>query len=96
MADVRRLPGALEHAWTWQARAACRSADPDLFFAADDERGGGRTRRELAARAYCERCPVRAACLEHARAVREPYGLWGGVPESQLHAGYGRAGHGAG
>jgi WhiB family redox-sensing transcriptional regulator len=30
------------------------------------------------ARAICAKCPVREACLEGARARREPWGVWGG------------------
>lgn len=31
------------------------------------------------AREVCKACPVRLACLEHALAVREPDGMWGGI-----------------
>ena len=32
-----------------------------------------------AARAVCAACPVRAACLAHALAHDEPWGMWGGL-----------------
>jgi len=37
--------------------------------------------REGQARALCRSCPVRVACLEHALAVQEPHGIWGGLNE---------------
>ncbi len=52
---------------------------PETFFSPDAERGPRRRRREAAAKALCAVCPVRQACLEHALAVREPYGVWGGL-----------------
>jgi WhiB family redox-sensing transcriptional regulator len=45
--------------------------DPELFFAeapADVE----------AAKALCQDCRIRVACLEGARERREPWGVWGG------------------
>lgn len=61
-------------------RAACRGADPELFFDPDYEAKGplpevydrntadARTRRKMArraaARSYCQRCPVIEECLE--------------------------------
>lgn len=31
------------------------------------------------ARPYCETCPVRDKCLEHALENKERYGMWGGL-----------------
>ena len=61
---------------TWQQAAACRDADPELFFGADD---GDRHM----ALALCAACPVRTDCLEHALATREMYGIWGGTDEQE-------------
>jgi WhiB family transcriptional regulator, redox-sensing transcriptional regulator len=61
---------------TWQQDAACRDADPDLFFGNDE-----RTRQ--AALSYCTNCPVRIECLEQALASRETYGIWGGTDEHE-------------
>ncbi|MCC5950294.1 MAG: WhiB family transcriptional regulator [Nitriliruptoraceae bacterium] len=58
----------------WQQDAACREADPELFFA------NGDAERE-AAMALCGACPVRTECLEHALSTRESYGIWGGTDE---------------
>lgn len=40
-------------------------------------------RREQAAKALCQVCPVRAECAAHALAAREPYGVWGGFTETE-------------
>ncbi len=31
----------------------------------------------------CQHCPVLAQCRTHALAVQEPYGIWGGLSESE-------------
>lgn len=41
-----------------------------------DDRPG---RPTAAARAVCAACPVRRACLAHALAHDEPWGMWGGL-----------------
>lgn len=63
-----------DHDWT--LRAACRQADPDLFF---PERGQSTT----PAKAICRICPVRAACLDYANRHGIVYGLWGGQSEDE-------------
>ncbi|CAA9388258.1 MAG: Transcriptional regulator, WhiB family [uncultured Propionibacteriaceae bacterium] len=53
------------------AKLPCRRVDPEVFFAespADVE----------SAKALCQDCPVRAACLAGALERREPWGVWGG------------------
>ena len=59
--------------------AACRTADPDLFFGPGSERPEARAARVAKARAVCFACPIRLACLEVAKANRELWGVWGGV-----------------
>ena len=61
----------------------CRDADPEIFFHPEGERGGTRRRRDEAAKAICARCPVIEQCREHALAVQEPYGVWGGLSEDE-------------
>ena len=56
----------------WRDRAACRGADPDLFFPLPGQSADP-------ARAICAGCHVRAECLALARARREQFGIWGGV-----------------
>jgi len=88
MADLSRLPGPIADIWAWQLQGACRTADPDLFFHPEGERGPRKTRRDEAARAVCVACPVLARCRDHALAVREPYGVWGGLTEDDREAVY--------
>ncbi|QHE68567.1 Sporulation regulatory protein WhiD [Rhodococcus sp. WAY2] len=66
----------------WQLRAACRGADPAVFYSPDGERGSARVLREAKARQICRPCPVLAPCREHALAAGETYGVWGGLTEA--------------
>ncbi len=79
--------------YEWQFYGACADADPAVFFHPEGERGPARRQREAAALAVCAACPVVPACRSHALAVREPYGIWGGLSESDREAIY--AGNGA-
>lgn len=81
MADVSRLPGPNADIWDWQLRGACRGEDPETFFHPEGERGATREARERAAKMVCATCPVLTQCASHALAVREPYGVWGGMSE---------------
>jgi WhiB family transcriptional regulator, redox-sensing transcriptional regulator len=77
----------------WVGRAACRGSDPTLWFgrvddmpparALDAEAAGPEKRRIEKARAYCEGCPVRLECLDHALSLPEAYGIWGGTTRRQ-------------
>ncbi len=84
------LPSPLLENWEWQERAACADVNPDLFFAAESERGSRKHARELLAKSLCMTCPVRRECREHALLVGEAYGVWGGTTEEErdptLHA----------
>jgi len=79
VASIGRLPKALQEVYEWQYDAACVGVDESVFFSPDAERGPSRRAREAAAKALCAVCPVVRECLEHALAVREPYGVWGGL-----------------
>ena len=83
MADVRRLPGPNADIWDWQMKGLCRGVDSSFFFHPDGERGPARAQREARAKAMCARCPVLEQCRSHAMAVQEPYGIWGGMSESE-------------
>ncbi|WP_326699367.1 WhiB family transcriptional regulator [Streptomyces sp. NBC_01754] len=91
MADFSRLPGPNADLWDWQLLAACRGVDSSLFFHPEGERGAARSAREISAKEVCMRCPVRAQCAAHALAVREPYGVWGGLTEDEREELMGRA-----
>ncbi|MDQ6650092.1 MAG: WhiB family transcriptional regulator [Actinomycetota bacterium] len=82
MTDISRLPGPTVEKWEWQLLGACRSYDTELFFHPEGERGPSRVNRERAAKAICATCPVIAQCAAHALAAHEPYGVWGGMSES--------------
>jgi WhiB family redox-sensing transcriptional regulator len=58
----------------WWDLGACRGLDASVFYPDDDE--GAEV-----AKAVCAECPVQVACLEHALAVREKAGVWGGATE---------------
>jgi WhiB family redox-sensing transcriptional regulator len=47
------------------------------------ERRDEREAREARAKAICSVCAVREECLDFALRVREPYGIWGGLTESE-------------
>jgi len=46
----------LETEWVWQLAALCRTADPELFFPSDRERGQARLRRQRRAKQICAQC----------------------------------------
>lgn len=56
--------------------ASCRTADPTLFFP-EDEHGEEPAYPPPDAKAVCERCPIRALCLE--RHMDEEFGIYGGM-----------------
>jgi WhiB family redox-sensing transcriptional regulator len=39
--------------------------------------------RERRAKEMCRQCPVMAQCRTHALEVAEPYGIWGGLSETE-------------
>jgi WhiB family redox-sensing transcriptional regulator len=83
MTDISRLPSPQSEVWEWQLQGACRTLDPSLFFHPEGERGPRRAQREAAAKSVCRTCPVLLACRAHAVAVREPYGVWGGLAQHE-------------
>ena len=60
----------------WQAVAACRGLDPDLFYI---DRGESTAE----AKTVCASCPVIAQCLDFALANHEKFGIWGGRSERE-------------
>lgn len=81
--NVARVPAPIAENWQWQEQAACRDLGTARFFHHDGERGPERARLERAAKAICATCPVRLTCRTHALAVPEPYGVWGGLSETE-------------
>lgn len=69
---------------SWRAGAVCHGSTAAHFYPpATTETRDERLTRENAARALCSHCPVRAACLDYALGVGEPYGIWGGLTEAE-------------
>jgi WhiB family redox-sensing transcriptional regulator len=83
MADTRRLPAPVCEVWEWQMQGACRGMDSGYFFHPENERGSARVLREARAKQVCGRCAVIEQCRRHALAAHEPYGVWGGLSESE-------------
>jgi len=83
VADIRRLPVPVTEVWEWQMQGACRGMDSGFFFHPEGERGPARANREARAKEVCRRCPVLEQCRRHALTVHEPYGVWGGLSESE-------------
>lgn len=82
---IGELPCPAPHSdeWTWQLFGSCRELDVDVFFPPPTESGPIRAEREAIAKKVCSTCPVREACLRHALAIDEAYGIWGGTSESE-------------
>jgi len=62
------------HELKWWDQGACKGLDASVFYPDDDDDAS-------VAKAVCDGCPVKIACLEHALAVREKVGVWGGTTE---------------
>ena len=65
----------------WRDEAACRDADPELFFP-DTGIGSARARVKMA-KLICRGCPVSATCLSWALADGQEAGIWGGLTEDE-------------
>ena len=68
----------------WRDDAACRDADPDLFFPIGTT--GAALRQIDEAKRICRACPVRKRCLAWALDVGGVSGIWGGATEDERHA----------
>lgn len=67
----------------WRLRAACRTADPSLFFTVEGERPHAAQVREATAKAICAECPVRRQCGSYAVLTPVKWGIWGGLGEDE-------------
>jgi WhiB family redox-sensing transcriptional regulator len=69
---------------SWQPVALCSGNHSHLFFPpSTQERKDERQRREVRAKAVCQVCPVQGDCRMYALQIREPYGIWGGLTETE-------------
>jgi WhiB family redox-sensing transcriptional regulator len=76
-----RVPAQLGEEEDWRSMAACRSADPDLFFPLSDT--GPSLEQAARAKAVCAGCPVRRQCLSFALLTQQRDGIWGGTTEQE-------------
>jgi WhiB family redox-sensing transcriptional regulator len=68
----------------WRSVAACRSADPDLFFPISDS--GPALEQAAKAKAICATCRARRECLAFALRTGQVHGIWGGTTEDERAA----------
>jgi WhiB family redox-sensing transcriptional regulator len=64
----------------WEALAACRGTDPELFYPVGDSwEGEGNAARAEAAKAVCATCPVQLECLADAVERGDVFAVLGGT-----------------
>jgi WhiB family transcriptional regulator, redox-sensing transcriptional regulator len=68
----------------WREHAACRDADPDLFFPIGT--AGNSLRQVDEAKRICHRCPAQNQCLAWALENGITDGVWGGTTENERRA----------
>src|SRR5215470_19160422 len=79
----RRSVAQLARQEDWRSLAACRSADPDLFFPISST---GQSIAQVAeAKAICAGCPVQRECLAFALRTHQVHGIWGGLSEQERY-----------
>jgi len=80
--DVDGRTRAHDDATWWRESAACRRADPELFFPISSVGRGAADAQQ--AKSVCARCPVQPQCLAFALATGQEFGIWGGYDEREL------------
>jgi WhiB family redox-sensing transcriptional regulator len=65
----------------WWDLAACRNAEPELFFPISATQASQATVER--AKRVCGSCPVRSQCLRYALRHRQEQGIWGGLTEDE-------------
>ena len=72
---------------TWRSRAACRDADPGVFF--PESHGSSYLWKTDVdkAKAWCSICPVSAECAAYAEEIGAREGVWGGLTFWERNAG---------
>lgn len=72
---------------SWQTRAACRDADPELFFPpSDDDTSVIVARHRMAVAPICQGCPVATECLRSALDTGQDYGIWAATTPTDRRA----------
>jgi len=69
---------------SWRSDAACRTANPELFFPVGTS--GPAQHQIAAAKAVCATCPVISQCLTWALKSGQEAGVWGGLDEDERRA----------
>ena len=69
---------------SWREVAACRDADPDLFFPVGA--AGPALRQIEEAKRLCRACPAQARCLAWALDHGVGFCVWGGTTEDERRA----------
>jgi WhiB family redox-sensing transcriptional regulator len=72
---------AADHLAEWWSRAACKSADPELFFPISHS--GPASAQIMRAKEICAGCAVQDECLRYALAADPVHGVWGGMSEEE-------------
>lgn len=69
----------------WRNSAACKRADPELFFPS-----GETSKHDLdqiqQAKSFCVNCLVKDQCLQYALETHQDFGVWGGLSEKERKA----------
>jgi WhiB family transcriptional regulator, redox-sensing transcriptional regulator len=65
----------------WWGLAACRDAEPEVFFPISATAASRDTVQR--AKAVCSSCPVQSQCLSYALRHRQEQGIWGGLTEDE-------------
>jgi len=66
---------------TWRQSAACRDFGSATFFPVGFT--GAAIPQIAHAKAICQDCPVRLACLQYSLVTNQEYGVWGGYDEEE-------------
>lgn len=83
-ADITEKEGCDMTTLDWQARAACRDHDPELFFPVSEIGPGARQVER--AKAVCAGCPVRLDCLIGAFERGDEWAVLGGTTPTERRA----------
>src|SRR3982750_1632757 len=67
----------------WRDKAACLTADPELFFPVGNT--GPAVDQIDKAKAVCGRCSVTEMCLQYALDTSQDSGVWGGLSAAAHH-----------
>jgi WhiB family redox-sensing transcriptional regulator len=84
LSAVNRRIAPKEYHMDWRDKAACLTADPELFFPVGNT--GPAVDQIDKAKAVCARCSVTEMCLQYALDTSQDSGVWGGLSEDERRA----------